>query len=347
MNKYKILVVDNNFFNYGSAIEYYLNLRGFQVKRVCIEIPLNLRIRIYNMVTKKAKEILDLRKEFRLLDSQIEKISDDILQEYTKYSPDCVLFIKADYMDRKTLQQMQKSQLVVWSMDSYARYPFLIKDLDVFHKIFVFEKSDIKLLKENNFDAYFLPLCADERFFYPQEKEKDIDILFIGAMYNDRLKLFRKLIKRFPEANIKIYGYYINRVEYIKKFVYKYTNRYRNFYGVVTPEEAGNLYSRSKICLNMHNWQSKTGANPRTFEILAANAFEIVDYNPYIQEILKDGVVFYQSEDELFQRIEYYLTHDTERESIAAKGYEYTKEKHMFSQRIDELVAECGWSNTI
>ena len=347
MSEYKILVVDYDFFNYSSAIEYYLTSIGFQAKRYSVKIPLNFRTRVYNWLIKKANEIFNFKKAFRMLGWQIRKISKDILREYNDYKPDCVLFVKADYISREALLQMQESQLVVWMMDSYARYPYLIKDLGVYDNIFVFEKSDIKLLKKNNFNVYFLPLCADDRFFYPQSKERDIDILFIGAMYRERVKILQKMITRFPQAKIKIYGYYINRVEFIKKIVYKYTNKYKNFYGRVTPEEAGDLYSRSKICLNIHGSQSKYGANPRTFEILATKSFEIVDYNPYIEKILRDGVSFYRDENELFQKIEYYLTHDSERATIAAKGYEYTKEKHMFSQRIDELITECGWGKVL
>lgn len=343
MNRYRILLVDNNFYHYGSAIEYYLQSKGFQVKRMCVEIPLNLRIRIYNWIVKKIKEIFIPHKEFKLLNFQIRTISNDILQQYKEYKPDCVLFIKADYISEDALRQMQKSQLAVWMMDSYERYPFLIENLGMFHNILVFEKSDVELLQKKKINASFLPLCADERYFYPQTKDKDIDILFIGAMYRERLKLLQKIIEYFPWANIKIYGYYINRVEFFKKIVYKYCKKYRNFYGNVTPDEANDLYSRSKICLNIHNWQSKSGANPRTFEILATKSFEIVDHNPYLEEILAGGVCFYRSESELFQKIEYYLEHATERDDIAEKGYAYTKEKHMFGQRIDELIEKCGW----
>lgn len=343
MDKKKVLLVDNNFYNYGSAIEYYLQLKGLEVQRLCIEIPLDLKARIYNWIVKKIKIFFRLDKEFRLLKSQIRKISNEILQKYSAYEPDCVLFIKADYISKEALMHMQQAQLVVWMMDSYARYPFLKKDLGLFHNIFVFEKRDTNLLKEEGIESYFLPLCADERFFYPQVKHKDIDILFIGAMYNDRLELLKKIIARFPEANIEIYGYYINRFEFIKKIIYKWTNKYRNFHGRVTPQEANDLYSRSKICINIHNCQSKSGANPRTFEILATKSFEIVDYNPYIEEILAGGVCLYRSEREMFQKIEYYLEHDSERDNIAEKGYVLTKRKHMFSQRIDELIEKCGW----
>ena len=46
--------------------------------------------------------------------------------------------------------------------------------------------------------------------------------------------------------------------------------------GSVPPETAADIYQRSKICLNIHG-NGSTGVNPRTFEILACGAMEMVD----------------------------------------------------------------------
>ena len=229
MRQKKILVVDYDFYNYSDAIEHYLRLRGFDVMGIRIKIPLDLRTRIYNWFIKKADELLHFKTAVPLLKWQIKSISCDLLKEYNKYMPDYVLFIKADYIDRTAISQMHESQLVVWMMDSYKRYPFLIKNLDMFDHIFVFEKSDTVLLKKNHFDSYFLPLCADGRFFYPHADKRDIDILFIGAMYPERKRLLKKIESNFPHANIKIFGYYINRFELIKKLLYKYSPKNKNY----------------------------------------------------------------------------------------------------------------------
>ena len=336
----KVLLIDNGFYNYGESIEYYIKNRGYNVRRFCIKTPLNFKIRVYNFLTKKIKEIFSLKKEFPLLKEQIAIISQDILLEYEDFQPVYVIFIKADYINRDTLLKMQSAKLIVWMMDSYKRYPYLIRDLDLFDHIFSFEESDLNLLKDKGIKAEFLPLCADERIFYPQniDIEKDIDILFIGAMYPDRVKLLKKLISQFAQYNIQVYGYNINRFEILKKVIYKYTKMYKIFHDGVSPQEANDLYARSKICINMHNWQTKNGANPRTFEILATNSFEIVDYNIYIEKELGDGVVIYKDENDLFSKLSYYMIHESERDEIAKKGYQIVKDKHLFSNRIGKLL---------
>lgn len=338
--KKRVLVVDNGFYNYGESLEYCVKNRGYVVKRHVIENFLNFEIRVYNYITKKVKDVFRLKKEFARLKYQCFEISKNILLEYKCFQPDIVIFIKADYVTREALIQMKNAKLIVWMMDSYERYPFLICNLDLFDKIFTFEKNDINLLLSKGIKANFLPLCADRRIFYPQNVENDIDILFIGAMYPDRVKLLKKIISGFARYNVQVYGYYINRFEILKKVLYKCTNMHKNFHGIISPQEANSLYARSKICINIHNWQTSNGANPRTFEILATKSFELVDYNPYIEKELNDGVVIYKDENDLFYKLSYYLQNESERKQIAERGYMITMEKHLFDSRVECLLEE-------
>ncbi len=246
--------------------------------------------------------------------------------------------IKFIIPDIETISNLIYAILVIWMMDSYGRYPFLMENLDLFDQIFVFESEDVELLKKRGVEAIFLPLCADERVYYPQERAKDIDILFIGAMYRNRMKLLQGIIRRFPDCNIQFYGYKIGRYEFIKRWRYNHSKIRRHFFMPISPEKANELYARSKICINIHSSQTRKGANPRTFEILAAGGFEIVDSNSYIKEQLENGVVFFDSEEDLLDKIDYYLKHEEERADIAKRGYNIVREKHMFSHRIDELV---------
>ncbi len=334
----KILLIDENFYNYGEALVDHLRGRGFHVHRLCVNAFLNLKIKVYNWIIKKSQEILKLDREFPRCAEQIKVMSQRILKEYYEYQPDIVIVIKADFLNREALMKMKDSKLIVWMMDSYGRYPFLMKDLDVFDQIFVFEKDDIDLLQKPGIKAFFLPLCADERIYYPQTVTKDIDILFIGAMYLNRMKILQSIIKRFPDCNIQFYGYTIGRYEFIKRWRYNHSEIRQHFFMPISPKKANELYARSKICINIHSSQTRKGANPRTFEILAAGGFEIVDSNPYIKEQLENGVVFFDSEEDLLDKIDYYLKHEEERADIAERGYNIVREKHMFSHRIDELV---------
>ena len=68
-------------------------------------------------------------------------------------------------------------------------------------------------------------------------------------------------------------------------------------------QELTDLYNNSKICLNIHiaiHAGMHTGPNPRTFELLGCQCFEIIDEGRISQTLLKnnqDLVEFKTSED--------------------------------------------------
>ena len=76
--------------------------------------------------------------------------------------------------------------------------------------------------------------------------------------------------------------------------------------------------------MNIHDTKHKS-LNPRSFDILAAGAFEIVDMRSgYVGDIQPGkALVEFKGIDDLLTKIEYYLANDEERETIAQYGYEH------------------------
>ena len=90
----------------------------------------------------------------------------------------------------------------------------------------------------------------------------------------------------------------------------------------MTASKSATLYSKTKICLNIHDGRHKS-PNPRTFEILATGTFELIDERESYGGLLQEGrdlIQFRDVEDLLF-KIDYYLLHEDEREAIAASGH--------------------------
>jgi spore maturation protein CgeB len=53
-------------------------------------------------------------------------------------------------------------------------------------------------------------------------------------------------------------------------------------------------------------------------------------------------VVCFNDTDDLIQRVEYYLSHESERASIAQAGYERTLRDHTYVQRFNEIFKKIG-----
>lgn len=113
---------------------------------------------------------------------------------------------------------------------------------------------------------------------------------------------------------------------------------YKGFIGFDKAREA---FSRAKICLNSH--VRRTGYkyfNERTFQILGCKRLEVIDGNPGTEEVLGNVVKIYNTVDEIPQIIENALKDDVQREEIAQRGYELSREYtwDKFAERIVEEI---------
>ncbi|MGN0154000.1 MAG: glycosyltransferase, partial [Lachnospiraceae bacterium] len=84
------------------------------------------------------------------------------------------------------------------------------------------------------------------------------------------------------------------------------------------------IFKCSKINLNMTNRPIKTGLPLRIFDIMGAGGFVLTNYQAEIPEIFEIGkdLAVYESQEDLLNKIEYYLEHDEERQAIAKNGQE-------------------------
>lgn len=110
----------------------------------------------------------------------------------------------------------------------------------------------------------------------------------------------------------------------------------------LSPAEASALYRKTRINLNIHHPDSRTGANPRTFEILGNNNFELCDARDFSCTSLVPGqhLAVYHDVGELEELLVYYLEHDKERIQIAKNGGEVVRNQYMFSHVIARVLSK-------
>ncbi len=97
---------------------------------------------------------------------------------------------------------------------------------------------------------------------------------------------------------------------------------------------------RVPICLNLMKGCLESGLNIRHFEITSHGGFMLTYETPELAanfEIGKECAVFHD-EQELLEKIRYYIAHDDERREIAAAGQRRTLKEHLYSHRFKTLV---------
>jgi len=171
-----------------------------------------------------------------------------------------------------------------------------------------------KELNAGGVNAIWLPQFTNPEKFYPApDPALKEDILFVGSNWHNRTSLQYALNQGFKVA---VYGY--------------------NWSGVVPPEmykapyikntDLNRYYSSAKIVLNDHrpDMLSFGFVNNRIYDATAAGTLVISDYIPEIKEIYGDTIPMYQNEKELARLLDYYLSHEDERQKLAAAARKIT-----------------------
>ena len=98
---------------------------------------------------------------------------------------------------------------------------------------------------------------------------------------------------------------------------------------------------QSKLSLNHHiDVAENYAGNIRLFESTGVGSLLVTDWKPNLHEIFEPGkeVIAYRSHQECVEMIEYYLSHEHERQSIARAGQERTLTEHTYYHRMQELI---------
>jgi len=161
-------------------------------------------------------------------------------------------------------------------------------------------------------NALYLPLAADPEFHRPldltpaQRKEFGASVAFMGAGYPNRRQAFRKLLR----PGFKIWGTEWEGDHVLWPHVQRQGAR-------ISSEDCVAIFNATDVNLNLHSsiQAERTVTcgdfiNPRTFEVAACGAFQLVDRRALMAEsFAEDELATFTSLSELTEKIDYFLEH--------------------------------------
>ena len=158
---------------------------------------------------------------------------------------------------------------------------------------------------------------------------KKHDVVMIGAPHPDRVGIARRVLG----AGVDLHLFGVNWG--------RYPDLRPAWGGVLSQDGMVEALNTARIVVNPG---LTVGGLPqvkgRLFETAACGSFQLTDSNPRLAEFYEDGreIVTFAGLDDLLQKIEHYLKHDSEREAIAEAGYRKTRECHSWERRLQELL---------
>lgn len=167
------------------------------------------------------------------------------------------------------------------------------------------------------------------------EPERSIPVSFVGNLFTSHAERIRWLEQLCQRIELQVWTGYTNGLPEASPV----KDRVQ---GAAWGAEMFDILFRSQITLNSHvDVAGRYAGNLRLFEATGSGALLITDWKSNLHEMFEAGkeVVAYRTADECLEMVEYYLSHDDERQAIARSGQQRTLSDHTYHHRMQELAA--------
>ena len=281
--------------------------------------------------------------QHKLSAEYLKKISNQVQKEIAEYNPDKILFINSplpDHIVQKIISDNHKCYFYyvdpIENAEKFKREKnnccIGLYDINSYKKLLAIGVQNIK----------FLPLGYNCDYENAPQLEKDIDIFWVGTPNKARLKILSAVAAKAKENGwiFQCYSPFWGWEYFWKKWIFRF--KYSELYHCavnqeLSSKEVAEKYSRSCICLNIHN-SNIDSFNPRAYEILASGSFLLTDERKEYDGLVPgEDLAYYSSIEDLLEKADYYLQHGEEREKIAKCGQSKIIGKRTVSESIKQL----------
>jgi spore maturation protein CgeB len=282
----------------------------------------------------------------RIIEKQLKSFRDHLMNHrliasVREIKPDFIIILKGETISFNTLLALRKFKipLTSWWVDDPFLFPEVVNHFDIFDMLFIFDKRYITNLEAQGIkNVQYLPCACDHNTFHPMDIDPseyadfDCEVGYIATYYPERAQLLKQL-KGF---DVGLWGGGWEKTDVLDDFP---KNTWRGRY--IAPSDANKVYNIARMCPNIHHKQTQSGGlNTRTFEILAAGGFELVDAVSGLEDLFDVGreIITYSSPDQFRQLTEYYLAHPDERDEVTSRGRARVLSDHTYVQRVKRIL---------
>lgn len=293
-----------------------------------------------------------------------QKLKDDIIfQQIRFYDPEVLFVGDVNLLNKKFINKVKMVSKIKLIMCFHCA-PI---SENIFNKL---KHADVIITCTKGYQNKILSKIAKDSFLMPHAfkvneeidftKKRDIDVSFLGSLFlNNRLHLGRveivyNLIKNFKNNYVAINFAKYFLVDYVLLIInsiikFSFFKNIKIFYQIIYVflfskkplfgKDMLKILRKSKILINKHIEDTEYAGNMRLFEATGSGTMLLTDYKKNLENLfnIDEEVVLFDNNDQLFDRINFYLSNDEMRLKIAKNGYKKTLDVHNYQNRVDKL----------
>ncbi len=275
----------------------------------------------------------------------VRLIGETLLASFQLDPPDVVFAVAQAPLDSETLSRLRGMGITraFWFCEDFRVMSYWKELARHYDTIFHVQPDEFSQpLREAGGYGVPLQMAFDPAVTHPlelsteQRQRYGTDVSFLGAGYHNRVQFLPALF----DLGLRIYG-----TEWPEDSAFMNVMPEPN---VRQSAETSNLiFNGTRIALNLHSspWCDAVNPvgdylNPRTFELAAAQTFQLVDERHDLAKALEPGIEVETFNDihSCRKKITYYLEHADERREIAANGHRRALAEHTYRHRMEEAV---------
>ena len=253
------------------------------------------------------------------------------------FAPDLILLTYGT-LPPSVIRQLRgacSARIAVWYPDALVnlgRQYLLASDLDAW---FLKDPYLVRVFRDKlALNAFYLPEACNSLWHRRVElsaedqRKYGCDLVTTSNMYYYRAKL----LEIFRNYDMKIWG-----KSYPAWLASPLRAMYQDEY--VAEEAKARAFNAAKIVLNTMHYGEIEGVNCRLFEAAGCGAFQIADWKPALPDLFEpeEEIVTFRTQQELKEKVDYYLAHPEERRDIADRAYARARREHTYEKRLEKM----------
>lgn len=264
--------------------------------------------------------------------------------------PDLVLAIAQAPLTLAVLQHLRKKKFLtaMWFVENFRHLTYWRQLAAGYDYWFVIQQTEcIEALKRAGAThVHYLPMAADPAVHRSltltaaEQQEYGADVSFVGAGYANRRSLLPRWLSN--EWSFKLWGNEWDGATGLSAVLQRNGAR-------IDTETCMKVFNATSVNLNLH---SSTGmgldahpdfVNPRTFELAACGAFQLVDERTLLPDLFTpEEVACFRQTDEVPRLIRTWLNESEGRREHAEAARRRVLREHTYRHRMQDLLAAVG-----